>query len=534
MKRVASLLPLFVCLLALQANAEERLGRVSFANTCSAPVKAPFNRGVALLHDFWYEEAKRQFQDIYNQDPNCAMAHWGAALSVYHQIWNRPDDRALAEGWNEIQKAQSIPLNDPRELEYISAAALFFQPGKTEYETRANQYNAAMGKLYQHYPSDVDAGAFYALSILASEEPGDTSLTHERQALAILTPLFENLPEHPGLAHYIIHSCDNPAMALQGLHAAERYGEIAPSAAHSAHMPSHIFARLGMWQQDIHANLLSVHASEYAETKHHGDGAHSLHAYDFLLYAYLQSGQDVKAKEVVEKTGAILDQLEAMGDMDTMGMGKTFVPMYRIEFPAIYQLERRDWNAAAAAMPKPSWPPASQLGIFWARGIAQGHLRRADAARANLAELAKQEELVKNGPYAYVLEGSGEKIKHAELEAWVAFAEGNEKLAIDKMRSAADLQDKVGQGEVDIPAREMLGDILLEFKHPQMALAEYRAALRLSPNRFNGLYGAGMAAEAMGDRNTAETFYSQLLKQTDGGANTTRPELAHARLARSS
>jgi tetratricopeptide (TPR) repeat protein len=530
MKRVAILLPLLVCLLALQATAaEERLGKVEFANTCSAAVQAQFDRGVALLHDFWYEEAKRQFQDIYSQDPNCAIAHWGAALSVYHQIWNRPDDKALAEGWSEIQKTKSIPLNDPREREYISAAAIFYQPGKTEYQTRVDQYSAAMGKLYQHYPNDVDAGAFYALSILASEEPGDTSLTHERQALAILNPLFEKFPDHPGLAHYIIHSCDNPAMAQQGLHAAERYGDIAPSAAHSAHMPGHIFARLGMWQQDIHANLLSVTASEYAETKHHGDGAHSLHAYDFLLYAYLQSGQDVKAKEVVEKTSAILNQLEAMGDMEMMGMGKAFVPMYRIEFPTIYQLERRDWTAAAAEMPNPSAPPESQLEIFWARGIAQGHLHQAEAARANLAELANQEELVKKEPYAYFLEGSGQKITHGELEAWAAFAEGNEKLAIDKMRAAADLQDKVGQGEVDIPAREMLADLLLECKHPQLALAEYKTALKLSPNRFNGLYGAGMGAEAVGDRTTAATFYAQLLKQTDGGANSTRPELAHAK-----
>jgi tetratricopeptide (TPR) repeat protein len=530
MKRVPIFLPLLVCLLAYQATAaEERLGNVEFANTCSAAVQSQVNRGVALLHDFWYEEAKRQFQDIYRQDPNCAIAHWGAAMSVYHQIWNRPDEKALAEGWSEIQKTKLISLKDPREREYISAASIFFQPGKTEYQTRVAEYSTSMHALFQHYPDDVDAGAFYALSLLASEEPGDTSLTHERQALAILNPLFEKFPDHPGLAHYIIHSCDNPAMAQQGLHAAERYGDIAPSAAHSAHMPGHIFARLGMWQEDIHANLASVAASEYAETKHHGDGAHSLHAFDFLLYAYLQSGQDAKAKEVVDKTGVILNQLEAMRDMDMMGMGSTFVPMYRIEFPAIYHLERRDWNDAAALTPNPSAPPESQLQIFWARGIAEGHLHQAAAAQANLAELAKQEEIIKKGPHAYLLEGSGQKITRGELEAWVAFAEGNEKLAIEKMQAAADLQDKVGQGEVDIPAREMLADLLLECKHPQHALAEYETALKLSPNRFNGLYGAGMAAEATGDRSKAVTFYGQLLKQTDDGANSTRPEIAHAK-----
>ena len=530
MKRVAFLLALLVSLFTFQATAaEERLGKVDFANSCSAAAQPQINRGVALLHDFWYEEAKRQFQDVYTQDPNCAIAHWGAAMSLYHQIWNRPNQAALDEGRSEIQKAESIPLKDSREGEYVAAAAVFYQSGKAEYQVRVDQYSAAMRNLYRHYPNDVDAGALYALSLLASEEPSDTSLSHERQALAILNPLFENHPDNPGLAHYIIHSCDNPAMAQQGVHAAERYGDIAPSAAHSAHMPGHIFARLGMWRQDIQANLLSVAASEYAETKHHGDGAHALHAYDFLLYAYLQSGQDTKAKEVVDKTAAVLNDLDAMGDMDIMGMGGSFVPMFRIEFPAIYHLERRDWKAAAALTPNSSAPPESQLEIFWARGIGQGHLRLAEAARVNLAALAKQEQIIRKGPHAYVLEGSGQKVAHGELEAWAAFAEGDEQLAIEKMRAAADLQDKVGQREVDIPAREMLADLMLECKHPEHGLAEYERALKVSPNRFNGLYGAGMAAEAAGDRAKAATFYAQLLKQSDQGANSSRPELAHAK-----
>jgi Tetratricopeptide repeat len=530
MKRASILLPLLAALFALQATAaEERLGKVEFPTTCSASVQSQINRGVALLHDFWYEEAERQFQTIYTEDPNCAIAHWGAAMSLYHQIWNRPSEKVLAEGLREIQKAKSISSKDAREREYISAAALFYQPGKTEYQTRVDQYSAALRDLYQRNPDDADAGAFYALSLLASEKPGDTSLIHERQALAILNPLFEKYPDHPGLAHYIIHSCDNPTMAEQGLQAAERYGDIAPSAAHAAHMPGHIFARLGMWQEDIHANLLSIAASEDAETKHHGDGAHSLHAYDFLLYAYLQSGQDAKAKEVVDKTAAILNQLEAMGDMDVMGMGGSFVPMFRNEFPTIYHLERRDWNASSALKVNPAAPPESQLEIFWARGIAQGHLRKAEAARANLSELIKQEEIIKKGPHAYFVQGSRERIANGELEAWAAFAEGSEELAIEKMRAAADLQDKVGQSEVDIPAREMLADILLECKHPQQALGEYETALKLSPNRFDGLYGAGVAAEAAGDRVKAAAFYAQLLKQTDGGANSSRPELAHAK-----
>jgi len=267
----------------------EELGKVSFPISCSSASQKSFEHGVALLHSFGYEEAEAQFVEITKSDPTCAMAHWGVAMSQFHQIWERPEAPALKRGQEEIAIAQKVGTKTPREQAYISALALFYQdPGKNDYLKRASAYSDAMGKLYQQYPSDVEAGALYALSLLAADPPGDSSHVAEKKAVAVLMPLFEQDPQHPGLAHYIIHSCDSPEMAPEGLAAARRYAEIAPSSAHAVHMPSHIFARLGLWQEDIQANLKSVTlASQSSEMYMHG---HELRAMDFLLYAYLQTG----------------------------------------------------------------------------------------------------------------------------------------------------------------------------------------------------------------------------------------------------
>ena len=289
-----------------QGQAAERLGTVAFANSCTPSVQTSFNRGIALLHDFWYEEAKKQFDEIAQADPTCSIAHWGSAMSEYHQIWNRPDETTSARAWAELKKADSPRAQTDREREYISALSVFFRPGKQDYQARVEAYSASMERLYSHYPKDVDAAAFYALSLLAAAPPNDTTLANNRKAVALLNPLFDQYPDHPGLAHYIIHACDTPSLAPQGLHAAERYGAIAPSAPHAVHMPGHIFARLGMWKQDIESNLGSVAASEAAEARHQSGAFDQLHADDFLLYAYLQSGQDANAKAVVDKTAALL------------------------------------------------------------------------------------------------------------------------------------------------------------------------------------------------------------------------------------
>jgi tetratricopeptide (TPR) repeat protein len=510
-----------------EPQAEERLGTVSFPVSCSTSVQAAFNRGVALLHDFWYDEAQRQFEHIAAIDPKCDMAHWGIAMSTYHQIWDRPDESTLTRGWAEMQKA-TASRPSVREHEYIAAASVFFYPGKQAYQARVEAYSAAMADVYQDYPQDPDAGAFYALSLLAAETPNDTSLAQERKALAVLKPLYSKYPDHPGLVHYIIHACDTPSLASEGLAAAEHYGEIAPSGAHAVHMPGHIFARLGMWQADIRSQVASVAASQAAQARHQSDGMDQFHSDDFLMYAYLQSGQEARARAVIDESTVQLTRMEAMPQMTSHFM-HSMLAYYRSKFPAFYALEMRDWKAAAALEPVAGARPDVQTLTYWARIVAWGHLRQPRQARTDLAAYDALVEQVRKGPYAYYADSTGARITRGEIQAWVAFAGAGADEALKQMRDAADLQDKVGQGEVDIPAREMLADMLLEMNQPQQALIEYERALKLSPNRFNGLFNAGMAAETLQDHAKAVNYYTMLLKSTDNGSQSARREFDHVK-----
>jgi tetratricopeptide (TPR) repeat protein len=512
------------------AASAERLGTVSFPVACAPAVEARFTRGVALLHDFWYQEAQRQFEEIAKADPGCAMAHWGVAMSVFHQIWDRPDDATVAHGWREMQAALAHPPKTAREREYIAALSAFYQPDQRDYQARIEGYAAAMAKLYQDYPLDTDAGAFYALSLLASQPPNEASVNLNQKAMAVLSPLFEKYPDHPGVVHYIIHACDTPSLAPDGLTAAKHYGEIAASAPHAVHMPGHIFSRLGMWQEDIDSNVGSVAASHAAEARKQSGAMDQFHSDEFLLYAYLQSGQDAKAKAVLHDSAAAITHFESMSDMGDHYMVGMF-PYYRTKLPVFFDLEMRDWNAAAAIDAIAGAPPETQTLTFWARTVAAGHLQQPRQARDSLDAYDALIVKIKQGRHAYFADSTGARITRGEMLAWIAFAEGNSADAVRQMQESADLQDKVGQGEVDIPAREMLADILLELKRPQEALVEYKKALILSPNRFNGLFNAGVAAEAVGDNVQAQGYYATLLKLTDNGSQSTRSEFDHAKTA---
>ena len=528
-----TLILLLISLLALPAAfaaepSGERLGTVSFTVSCAPAVQTSFVRGVALLHDFWYQEAQRQFEEISKADPHCAMAHWGTAMSLYHQIWDRPDDGTVAKGWREMQAAQAHPPKSARERAYVAALSDFYKPGPQDYQARVEAYAAAMGKLYHDYPADTDAGAFYALALLASQAPNDDSLTLNRKAMAVLTPLFAQYPDHPGVVHYIIHACDTPALAQDGLVAAKHYGEIAATAPHAVHMPGHIFARLGMWQADIDANVGSVAASHAAESRKQSGAMDQFHSDDFLVYAYLQSGQEARAKAVLDDSAAAIAHFETMSDMSDHYMTGMF-PYYRTKLPIIYNLELRDWKTAAGLQAVAGAPPETQTLTYWARTVAAGHLHQGQQAQANLNDYDALIVKIKQGRHAYFADSTGARIERGEMLAWIAFAENNPADALKRMQEAADLQDKVGQGEVDIPAREMLADILLELGRPQDALAEYKKALVLSPNRFNGLFSAGKAAEAVGDAPQAQLYYATLLKITDNGSQSARPELDHVK-----
>ncbi|MFZ3371136.1 MAG: hypothetical protein WA239_28775 [Candidatus Sulfotelmatobacter sp.] len=499
-----------------------QLGTVTFPVSCAPDVQKPFERGVALLHSFWYEEAEKEFQQIAIDDPHCVMAHWGVAMSLWHQLWNNPDAKVIQRGLDEVHEAKTTDgPTTAREKAYIAAIATFYNNSKKlNHEARAKAYSDAMKKVYESYPDDPEAAAFYALSLLASEPHDDETFANRKQAAAVLENLFAIEPDHPGVAHYLIHAYDKPQLAQLGLPAARRYAQIAPAAPHALHMPSHIFARVGLWQDDINSNLASIAATRKTAAMHMGGEGHQFHAMDFLVYAYLQSGREADAQKVI-------DEVKAMPKMKSM-YGDDFDPQTNAltKFPAIYDLELRHWSDAAVLQVVPGSLRGDQSITYWARAIGaarSGNLAQAHKDLEQIEAIRKEFVAEKKTEYA---EAVGED--YQEAAAWVAHAEGKDEEAITGLRVLADKTDKLGDEPEGIPAREQLADMLLEAKRPQQALAEYQTDLRLNPNRFNGLYGAARAAEAAGKQADATEYYALLLKICDG-SNSTRPELSRAR-----
>ena len=499
-----------------------QLGTVTFPVSCAPNVQKPFQRGVALLHSFWYEEAEKEFTKIAVDDPHCAMVHWGVAMSLWHQLWNNPDAKVIQHGLDEVHEAKTTDGRaTPREKAYLAAAAAFYSDSKKlNHEDRAKAYSGAMKKVYEAYPDDHEAAVFYALSLLASEPHDDTTFANRKQAAAILEKLFAVEPDHPGVAHYLIHCYDKPQLAQLGLPAARRYAQVAPAAPHALHMPSHIFARVGLWQDDINSNLASIAATRKTAAMHMGGEGHQFHAMDFLIYAYLQSGREADAAKVI-------DEIKTMPKMKSM-YGSDFDPQTNAltKFPAIYDLELRHWSDAATLQVVPGSLRGDQSITYWARAIGaarSGNLAQAHKDLEQIETIRKEFVAEKKMNYA---EAVGEDYR--EAAAWVARAEGKDDEAILSLRSLADKTDKLGDEPEGIPAREQLADMLLEAKRPQQALAEYQTDLKLNPNRFNGLYGAARAAEAAGKHTDASEYYALLLKVCDG-SNSTRPELSRAR-----
>jgi tetratricopeptide (TPR) repeat protein len=502
----------------------EKLGAVHMPISCSASVQVPFERGIALLHSFWYEEALKQFQSVAAADPQCAMAHWAIAMTEWRPFWDgMPDDRRRA-GIIEIDKATALHPGTDREQRYVAALSSYLHADPSQNEKAVHAYADAMGALHNAYPNDVEAQAFYGLALAAGigqENPvGDA-----HKALAVLESGFEAHPDHPGFAHYIIHTCDSPQLAREGLPAAEKYAAIAPSSPHALHMPGHIFARLGMWQQDIDSNVASVRASEYAQTHHLAGVTHELHAYEFLLYAYLQQADDADAKRVLNDIEPMAAHLRSLPDIANDGMAP-FITYAEVEFPAIYNLEMHDW-VAVLAIPEPANSIVSTKYFrFWAQAIAAGRLRdpaTADHAATAASQLADATH--KEGSPI----GAEIAVTQGTITAWQSFAHKRDEQAFQQISAAADIQDRVGQAEVDIPAREMYADMLLADNRPTEALVQYRTSLKLNPNRFNSLYNTGRAAEAAGKPAEAFAFYQQLLKVTKEGAHTQRTEIIYAR-----
>jgi tetratricopeptide (TPR) repeat protein len=507
------------------ANAAmEKFGSVHMPISCAATVQASFERGIALMHSFWYEEAQKQFQAVAVADPQCAMAQWGLAMTEWRPFWDgMPEDRRKS-GIVEIDKATALNAKTDRERRYIAALSGYLHADATQNEKALHAYNAAMSALHTAYPDDVEATAFYGLALAASIGTQDP-VGDARRALAVLEPGFEAHPDHPGFAHYIIHTCDSPQLAREGLPAAEKYAAMAPSSAHALHMPGHIFARLGMWQEDIDSDEASVRTSEQAAKNHQSGVTHELHAYEFLLYAYLQQGDDANAKRVFDYTEPMAAHLRSQPDLANDGMAP-FISYVEVEFPGIYGLELHDWKSVLAIREPANSIASTKYMRDWVQAIAAGHLRDAvDADKAAEAAGLIADATAKEGSPI----GAEIPTTQGTIKAWQSFAHKKDEQALREISAAADIQDRVGQAEVDIPAREMYADMLMIDNRPADALVQYRTALKLSPNRFNGLYNAGRAAEASGQPKEAAGYYKQLLKVTKGGAHTKRPEVAHAR-----
>lgn len=506
---------------------DKQLGEVSFQTSCSEKTQKDFNLAVSLLHSFEYDEAEKAFARIIDNEPGCAMAYWGVAMSNYHPLWTPPTQEELEKGSKAISIAQSLKKS-ARESAYIDAMAAFYTNWDiTGHASRSERFEEAMERVYAEYPDDPEAAIFYALALNGAASPADTTFRRQRKAGALLTAIYRYKPYHPGVVHYIIHSYDYAALAKLALPAAKRYASIAPSSAHAQHMPSHIFTRLGLWDEDIQSNIVATNAAKcYGENmgiKGHWD--EELHGLDYLVYAYLQKADNVRAKEQCDYLKTIKEVYPT-----SFKVAYSFAAI-----PARYALENRQWKVAADLQVHPASFPWKQHSwaksiTYYARALGNVHIGRFDAARAEIKNLQLLHDTLTAQKDAY--KASQLQIQIKSCQAWLLFKEGakNEE-ALRLMRAAADIEDNIQKlpvtpGEI-LPARELLGDMLLQMNRPQEALTAYEADLKERPNRFNGLYGAGMAAEKSNNTAKAKQYYQQLTSIT---VNSDRPELQSARL----
>jgi tetratricopeptide (TPR) repeat protein len=502
-----------------QAAGTERLGQVHFPVACSADVQPEFERAVALLHSFAFDASAKAFAAVAQQDPSCGMAHWGVAMARLGNPFNwPPGPQVIQEGWAAVEKAKAVGGKTPREQDYIAAIEVLYKDAeKIDHRTRDLAYERAMAQLSRTHPDDREAAIFYALALNATALPTDKTYANQLKAAEILEPIFAEQPNHPGVAHYLIHSYDYPPIAHRGLAAARRYASIAPAAPHALHMPAHIFTRRGFWQESIDSNRASA-----ASTKNHRE---KLHAMDYLTYAYLQLAQDQAAKRV-------LDDMHALEKINV----EHFVSAYALAaIPARYALERRQWvEAAALTLPRGDFPwdrfPQSEAVLVFARGLGAVRSSDVEAARKDLARLRELRDALAAAKLGYWQEQVD--IQHQVVTAWVTLAQGQRGEAVQLMRAAADRENATEKATVTpgpiLPARELLGEMLLAENEPQQALQAFEASMQIEPNRFWSLYGAARAAELAGDQDKARTFYAQLLALAER-ANSERPALAATR-----
>ncbi|HSB42481.1 MAG TPA: hypothetical protein VLK28_11660 [Methylomirabilota bacterium] len=523
------------CLTAGPAPAQdrtaERLGTVRFATSCTPAVQPRFDRAVALLHSFHLDAAVGTFTDVAAADPACGMAHWGVAMAwLGNPLAGPPSARGLKEGRAAVDKAKAVGAGTEREREYIAAIEVFYRDAdRVDHRTRALAYERAMERIAARYPADREAAVFYALALNITLDPNDKTYANQLKAAAILEQVFAEQPNHPGVAHYLIHSYDFPPIAAKGLPAAQRYASIAPSAPHALHMPSHIFTRVGNWQESIETNRASAKAA--ADTLAAGGSQtglrsyEGLHAYDYMMYGYMQLGRDGEARALVE-------EVTATRKLNVDHFAGAFA---LAAIPARYALERGQWAEAATLAPTPpdlAWNrfPQAESIVWYARGLGAARSGNPARARQDLARIEALRDAMTAAKSLYWAHQS--EVQRLAVAAWIARAEGRKEEALSLMRASADAEDATEKHPVTPgpikPARELLGDMLMELGYPAEALREFEASHRVEPNRFQGLYGAARAAELAGDRTKARTYYERLVT-LGTGADADRPELKQAR-----
>jgi tetratricopeptide (TPR) repeat protein len=506
-----------------------RLGTVHFANSCSKAVAQEFDRGVALLHSFWFSAAIDAFNGVLKNDPACAMAHWGIAMSW----WGNPfggfrSPKALQAGLAAVEKAKAAGAKTERERSYVAAVESLFKDTATiaqrqrtlAYEKGMEQLAATIGD------DDPEARIFYALALDQTALPTDKTYGNQLKAAAMLEAEFARQPDHPGLAHYIIHSYDVPPLAPRALDAARRYAKIAPAAPHALHMPSHTFTRVGAWQESIEANLASA-----AAARKDNAASEELHALDYQVYAYLQTAQDAAAKKVTDEIAAIGARIQ----IDAPGAAAPPIAGFfaMAAMPARYALERNAWRDAAALTPRETPFANADAVTHFARALGAARSGNPAAAAKNVERLVSLRDALQKANDAYWAEQV--EIQRRVATAWIALAEGRQDEALATLREAAEREDATEKSAVSPgpikPARELLGEMLLELKRPAEALKEFETTMKKEPNRFRGLYGAARAAEGAGDRQKARTYFARLVEISQRADKPGRAELEEAQKA---
>jgi tetratricopeptide (TPR) repeat protein len=508
----------------------EKLGTVHFSTSCNEAAQKQFDRAVALLHSFQFSRAIQGFRAALKDDSTCGVAYWGIALSQ----WSNPfaaglkDKSQLQAGLASVELGSTTVAQTERERSYMAAVANLYRDFEnTSQHVRLIAYRDAMGEVAGKYPSDHEAQIFYACAIAAAEDPADKTYVGRLKAGAILENLFKEEPDHPGLAHYIIHTYDVPPLAGRALEAARRYSEIAPDAPHALHMPSHTFTRTGYWQESINSNIAAA-----AAAKREGQTAEELHTTDYEAYAYLQTGQD----EAVRKIVSSLPEIESHFDPKAIiaGAGGPVTGFFALAaIPARYALERGDWKQAAQLTPRQTPFPHTEAMTWFARGLGSARLGQPKAAYEAVTALKKiREQLLKSGEIYWALQV---EIQEREVAAWARMAEGERQDALLQIESAAKLEDGTEKSAVTpgplAPARELYGDMLLAANQPAAALEQFEATLKKEPGRFRALYGAGRAAKLAGNQDVSRRYFQELLKICEPGDRPGRAEFQEVQRA---